>query len=363
MKIAFRVDASLSIGTGHVMRCLNLANALRDLGNECIFITKNHPGNYISIIKSFRFETFILKTLLPYSDSYLRDDREWLGGDQVDDALNSADLCALSNFIPDIVIVDHYSIDCVWEQLFKEKLLNIKIVVIDDLCNRDHLSDLLIDSTLGRIEDEYKNRVPEYCELLLGTKYALIKPDFSVLRKQAIEKRENNLITAPKVLITMGGVDMDNVTGLLLSIMDDVVSDDLECITVILGINNPHIEKIKSYSKIAKHKINVKINIDNMPEVMLKHDIAIGALGSTTWERATLGLPTINIAIAPNQLIIVNKLREHGMIVFDSPHFTPEDFIVTWESLKLHYSKFVQHSLELCDGDGLNRVVQRILKI
>lgn len=363
MKIVFRVDASLSIGSGHVMRCLNLANALKKLGNECVFITKEHPGNYISQIQLLEFDTFIIENSTIYNRDYIRSESEWLGGSQQDDALMSIKLCEMNGFSPDIVIVDHYSIDASWEIIFKGKYPYIKMIVIDDLCSRQHQCDLLIDSTIDREQKDYENLTPSNCQFLLGTQYSLIKQDFELLRNKAIEKRTHEIITPKKILVTMGGVDMDNVTARVLSMLNEISDNDIEVITVILGTNCPHKDEILSLAQKSHLNIQVKININNMPEEMLEHDIAIGALGSTTWERATLGLPTINIAIAPNQFVIVDKLKKHGFIVLESSNFSERSFSYAWKNLRIHYSDFVDRSLKLCDGRGLHRVVNHIMEL
>ncbi|TDN55629.1 UDP-2,4-diacetamido-2,4,6-trideoxy-beta-L-altropyranose hydrolase [Scandinavium goeteborgense] len=363
MKVAIRVDASLSIGTGHVMRCLNLANALKDKGYRCVFITKRHPGNLIEEIKSSNFDAFVLDTQTVQSRTYLRNETDWLDGSQEDDATQAIELCHLNEFIPDIIIVDHYAIDCRWEDTFKYGCPKVKLITIDDLCNRNHSCDMLIDSTLERQQIDYKDLVPDNCQYLLGTQYALLKHEFELLRCKAVNKRSKAISSPMKVLITMGGVDMDNITSKVLSSLEQVSSEDIDVITVILGSNCPNINSIKEHIKCSKHKIDIQINIKNMPEVMLDHDAAIGALGSTTWERATLGLPTINIAIASNQLVVVDKLKKHGFIVFESPSYSAETFLSSWEELKSHYSEFVIRSFNLCDGGGLNRVVEAITKL
>jgi UDP-2,4-diacetamido-2,4,6-trideoxy-beta-L-altropyranose hydrolase len=363
MKVAIRVDASLSIGTGHVMRCLNLANSLKNKGCHCVFITKKHPGNLIEEIKASNFDIFVLDTQTVHSGTYIRNETDWLDGNQEDDASQAIELCHVNEFIPDIIIVDHYAIDSIWEDAFKYSYPNVKLIIIDDLCNRNHSCDMIIDSTLERQQIDYKDFVPDNCQYLLGTQYALLRHEFELLRCEAVKKRSKEIASPMKVLITMGGVDMDNITSKILSNLEQINSKDIDVITVILGANCPNIDSIKEYIKFSKHKIDIQINIKNMPEVMLDHDAAIGALGSTTWERATLGLPTINIAIASNQLVVVDKLKRRGFIVFESPSYSAEAFLSCWEELKSDYSEFVVRSFNLCDGGGLNRVVEEITKL
>lgn len=362
MKIAFRVDASLSIGSGHVVRCLTLADALRKKGAHCVFITKAHPGNLIELIKSRSFDVFIIPTGPDSGEEYIQNEKFWLGGTQRDDAIKSIDLCKSNNFTPDAMITDHYSLDDSWEKIFQSHFPEAKIIVIDDLCNRKHECYLLIDSTLERQSVEYKPFVSSECILLMGTDYALLREDFAQLRSLAYEKRKN--IASPrKVLITMGGVDINNITGALLKRISNNIDTQIDLITVVLGVSCPHKDEIIRIAKECKFNVEVLININNMPQVMLENDIAIGALGSTTWERAVLGLPTINLAIAENQLVIVEKLIDKGFIVFSDTDFSEEDLSCAWHKLQDEYQELVARSFALCDGAGLQRVVTSLCKM
>ncbi|HCM9256296.1 UDP-2,4-diacetamido-2,4,6-trideoxy-beta-L-altropyranose hydrolase [Enterobacter cloacae subsp. cloacae] len=362
MKIAFRVDASLSIGSGHVVRCLTLADALRKKRAHCVFITKAHHGNLIELIKSRSFDVFVIPGEPDSSEEYIQNEKFWLGGTQRDDALKSIELCKTNNFAPDVLITDHYSLDDSWEKIFQCHFPEAKIIVIDDLCNRKHECYLLIDSTLERQSAEYKPFVSSECILLTGTDYALLREDFAQLRSLAVEKRKNT--SSPrKVLITMGGVDINNITGALLKKISNSIDTQIELITVVLGANCPHKDEIKRIAKECKYDVEVLININNMPQVMLENDIAIGALGSTTWERAVLGLPTINLAIAENQLVIVEKLMDKGFIVFSNTEFSEEDLSSAWRKLHGEYQDLVARSFALCDGAGLQRVVTSLCKM
>ena len=362
MKIAFRVDASLSIGSGHVVRCLTLADALRKKGAHCVFITKAHPGNLIELIKSRTFDVFIIPKEPDSSEEYIQNEKFWLGGTQCDDAIKSIELCNSNNFVPDALITDHYSLDDSWEKIFQSHFPEAKIIVIDDLCNRKHECYLLIDSTLKRQSAEYKPFVSPECILFTGTNYALLREDFAQLRSLAVEKRKN--IASPrKVLITMGGVDINNITGALLKKISNSIDTQIDLITVVLGVSCPHKAEIKRIAKECRFNVEVLINVNNMPQIMLENDIAIGALGSTTWERAVLGLPTINLAIAENQLVIVEKLIDKGFIVFSDTDFSEEDLSCAWRKLQDEYQDLVARSFALCDGAGLQRVVTSLCKM
>lgn len=361
MEIYFRVDASISIGTGHVIRCLNLAQELSLNGAKCSFITKSHPGNLITEIVEKGYRVFIIK---PVDDEKVYSDKEneWLGDTQKNDAIKSIDILSIANAEPDVIIADHYAIDYEWEQVIKEKYPSAKLIIIDDLANRKHVCDLLIDTTLERDIYDYKRLIPPYCQTLLGTKYSLMNKSFHLQRDKALEYRIKT--TSPrKVLITMGGVDMFNITGKALNIINRFFAKDLDLITVVLGKNCPHIASVKIIARSMLCETNVLINTDKMPELMLSHHASVGALGGTTWERCVLGLPSINLSIANNQKVLIDKLKSKGLITISDLDFTDEEFNESWEMLKYNYKEISLRSFNLCDGLGLKRVAEKIKSI
>ncbi|EOQ2162455.1 UDP-2,4-diacetamido-2,4,6-trideoxy-beta-L-altropyranose hydrolase, partial [Escherichia coli] len=137
MKVFLRVDSSLSIGSGHIIRCINIATMLRKMGAECIFITKNHKGNIISKIRQADF-LFEVMSVLEEPEYYISNEKEWLNGRQSDDAVQFSSLLSQYSQKPDIIIVDHYSLDSEWEIIVKQNFPQARLVVIDDLCNRKH---------------------------------------------------------------------------------------------------------------------------------------------------------------------------------------------------------------------------------
>lgn len=360
MEIFFRADASLSIGTGHIVRCSNLADKFRSLGYKCIFITKDHYGNLNDNLLNRGYEPLIITA--NQNIEYVEKDKEWLGGSQLDDAVETIKLITKKNISPKLIIVDHYSIDSEWEGLIKEKFPKCLIVVIDDLCNRNHISDILIDTTVERNIEDYTGLIPQHCLTLLGTRYSLLKPEFFLLRSSATKKRFATN-SPKKLLITMGGVDALNVTSRVLNAINNSFVKDVEQITVVLGTNCPHINTIKAKSLEMHCKTTVLINADNMPELMLNNDASVGALGGTTWERCVLGLPTINMAIAENQKVLINKLQRNGFITINNIDFSDEELNSAWINLKKNYLSLSKKSFELCDGLGMDRVVARIESI
>jgi UDP-2,4-diacetamido-2,4,6-trideoxy-beta-L-altropyranose hydrolase len=361
MNVFLRTDSSLSIGSGHIIRCLNLAKALKKTGAQCLFISKDHRGN---ILEKIREENFPLKviTVPETSNHYIRDEKSWLNGSQTDDAEQFIALVTESGIAPDIVIVDHYSLDHEWEARVKARFPAARLVIIDDLCNRPHCSDLLIDQTFQRSADEYALLNNNNGKILAGTKYALINPDFSKLRNQSIA-RKDHLILPKKLMLTMGGVDAHNVTGKILGFLEQLDFKNIEKITAILGAACPHNAEIKRLAEQSKYEIEVLMNVSNMAELMLEHDFAIGAMGGTTWERCVMGLPAVNVAIADNQNTIAKNLAEAGAVVLSADKLDCSLMNNALNHMISHYHDQRILAMSICDGQGLSRNIQEIVII
>lgn len=361
MKVILRVDSSLSIGSGHIIRCLNLATALRKAGAKCCFVSKEHHGNVIDKIEQSGFQVIVTSTS-NQSDDYIRDEKSWLNGIQSEDAEEFIILLKRHYTNPDIVIVDHYSLDHEWERIVKNHFSTTRLIAIDDLCNRPHFCDLLIDQTFRRDPYDYHGLNTNNAVILAGTEYALLDPKFSSLRKQSRIRKE--AILEPKTLmVTMGGVDAFNVAGQVLEYLEVGIFNQVEKITIILGSACPHDAAIRSQASKSKYKVDVLTNVTNMAELMLEHDFAIGAMGGTTWERCVMALPAVNIAIADNQKTIAKNLSEVGAIVLSADSFNENDLITSLKKLMTYYHDQRLLAMDICDGQGLFRVVQEIMLV
>lgn len=304
MKIIFRTDASLDIGTGHVMRCLTLAQALREHGANCCFICREHVGNLLNLIRQRGFEA----QALPMQDfSQVKSAKKnvqrervlahanWLGADRQIDANQTKN--AIGDTVVDWLIVDHYALDVRWEAALK--LHYKKLIVIDDLADRQHDCDLLLDQNLGRTEQDYAGLVSANCKVLVGPQYALLRPDFSELRQYSLDRRATPALK--HLLITMGGVDKDNVTGeVLAALTRNALPTDCR-ITVVMGPHAPWSTQVRKQAEQMLWPTEVLVNVVNMAKLMADSDLAIGAAGSTSWERCCLGLPTLLLVLADNQ--------------------------------------------------------------
>ena len=352
MKVVFRVDASLKMGTGHVMRCLTLAQILKENGVGVKFICRKHEGNLIDKIHLSGFNVQELEVLEETEVNNKLAHSHWLGATQQQDANDCIDILKVKK--TDLLIVDHYGIDEQWQEILKPYCE--KIMVIDDLADRKHLCDILLDQTFGRQQEDYLPLTPEYCEFLLGSQYALLRPEFSKWRPYSLERRRKPKFK--QLLINMGGVDIDNVTE---NILDELrmcsLPDDIN-ITVVMGAHAPHLESVKLKSNEFPYNVDVKVDVDNMAEIMSNIDIAIGAAGATTWERCCLGLPTIQIVIADNQNIIAKSLARSNAIKLLQNRKELSRIIKNATGWMASVSDIAR---QVSDGLGLMRVVSVII--
>ncbi|MDQ1362600.1 MAG: UDP-2,4-diacetamido-2,4,6-trideoxy-beta-L-altropyranose hydrolase [Pseudomonadota bacterium] len=296
--IVFRTDASLNIGTGHVMRCLTLAQALRERGAQCSFICREHPGNLLELIRQRSFQVFALPVAHFAEETEAQANpvhASWLGASWETDAEQT--LAVLHNSPVDWVIVDHYALDARWECSVRPACAHI--MVIDDLADRQHDCDLLLDQNLDRKVIDYARLVPDGCEILAGTEYALLRPEFAALRTYSLQRR--TAAQFKHLLITMGGVDKDNATGRVLDALKNSALPDDCYITVVMGPHAPWLEQVRDQAAQMSWKTKVLVNVQDMAALMAESDLAIGAAGTTALERCSLGLPTLTLVLAENQ--------------------------------------------------------------
>lgn len=316
MRVAFRVDSSLDIGAGHVMRCLTLAGALRNEGVVCQFLSRTLPGHLIETIRGHGFPVEVLSDSTAPQEATLPDgpgpaNAAWLGTHWAHDARQS---CAVLEASPvDWLIVDHYALDARWESELRKYCR--RLMVIDDLADRGHDCDLLLDQNLGRAAADYAGLAPEGCDILAGPRYALLRPEFAALRSYSLARRAARS-RANRILVSMGGVDSSNATGRVLEALEKY--DLLKEITieVVMGPTAPWLAEVRAHAARSRHAIHVHRNVDNMARLMADADVAIGAAGTTSWERCCLGLPTIVLALAENQKPVAQAVTAHGAAIF-----------------------------------------------
>ena len=315
MKVVyFRVDSSFLIGTGHVMRCLTLANELRQRGIDSIFICREHPGNLIDHIKKSGFEvrSLTLSKKIFFSsphdplDNMRENYQDWLGETWEKDSEQT--MSVLGDLRFNCLVIDHYGIDQSWERVFRDKV--DKIIVIDDLANRRHDCDILLDQNLGSQDADYSLIVPQETTLLIGPRYALLRPEFAQMRADSCARRVRSY--CKNVAISMGGVDRDDETSkMLLGLSLCKFPNDIE-VDVLLGRNAINIDSVQMSLSNFRHKVRLHIGTLNMAGILAKSDLLIGAGGTTVWEACCLGLPSILKITADNQHKSVSHLNKLG---------------------------------------------------
>lgn len=366
MKVAFRVDASLQIGTGHVMRCLTLAAVLQEVGAQCHFICREQPGNLIELIRQRGYAV----NALPASSRINIDDEPiaesqsnyatWLGMDWTIDAAQSK--VGVGETAVDWLIVDHYALDIRWEQMLRPMCRHL--MVIDDLANRAHDCDLLLDQNLGRDERDYDQFVPKSCTLLMGPHYALLRPEFAALREVSLRRRA--IPQFKHLLITMGGVDQADATSKVLEALKECPLPADLYITVVMGQHAPWLEQVKYVSAQMPLSTEIKCNVENMAQVMAYSDLAIGAAGSTSWERCCLGLPSMIGVLADNQIFIADALQASGAaktFVVNEKMTTLRSVIGELADDPGEIARMSTCAANVTDGVGANRIAAALVNI
>lgn len=365
MKIALRADASLQIGTGHIMRCLTLADALRERGADCHFLCRAHEGNLIEFIRTKGHSIHALP-LAPTAAGFPANDSDnvapahhlWLGATQAQDI----DACAtiLATLRPDWLVVDHYALDARWERTLAPHYR--KLLVIDDLADRPHACNLLLDQTFGRDAADYRPLVPADCRLLCGSQYALLRPEFAALRHYSLQRRAHPALH--ELLVTMGGVDKDNATEQVLQALR-TSSLPADCrINVIMGATAPWLNEVRKQAEDMPWQTQVLVGVSNMAQRMADSDLAIGAAGATSWERCCLGVPTIMLMLADNQMKIAQGLVHLGAARLIAPtQNIPTQFNKLLSSLiddLAHLQHMSRSAAGIVDGTGIGTVLQEM---
>lgn len=354
--VAIRVDASTEIGSGHFMRSLTLANALKKEGRRCRFICRHLSGHLRDLARGYGHEVAFLRLRrrgavddLPHS--------HWLGCKQELDAQDS--VAALADGEWDWLIVDHYSLDVRWESEVQRPAT--KTLVIDDLADRQHNADMLLDQNLhSDMPRRYEGKVPPSCELLLGPRYALLRDEFRALR-DAVRTRSGPI---GRVLILMGGFDALNDTGKAIAAVARIRPRNFE-VDVVIGAEHPARQAIAADCK--RHNFSLHVQTTEVAGLMAAADICIGSCGSSSWERCSLGLPSICVIQGANQAVLAQALQERGAIINlgDSSDVTSQAIADVLVSIGADLGKLAsmsRASAALVDGEGTRRVCRRMVR-
>ncbi len=360
--IWFRTDASVRIGTGHVMRCLTLANTLADHGCNCHFICSNAPGNLVAQIRWQGFDCHLIPVADDYAVRESRDPSTWLPLSEREDA--DATLSLIGSRPADMIIVDHYAISRTWEELVRSKVATL--MVIDDLADRTHACDVLLDQNAGRVAADYDQLLPAGAERLIGSDFAMLRPEFLAWREPSRAYRRTP--SYKHVLVSMGGVDQDNVTGSVLEVLHNNPIDPAMDIRVILGPKAPWYREVMAQAASLSSPCTVLQGITTIAEEMSKADVMIGAAGSTSWERCCLGLPSIVMPVADNQIETAQHLDRLGVAMTCAVPSQDGHGLSLSSALALLSDPETRdamsaRALSLVDGKGAERVARHLLDI
>lgn len=356
MRIAFRVDSSAAIGTGHLMRCLTLAQRLREQGADVLFVMRDLPGAMLQRPELAGFECAVLP---PPSGGDCSDGlahSAWLGTDQATDARET--LAVLGNGV-DWMVVDHYAIDRQWHSVVRQRAA--KIMVIDDIADRSHDCDLLLDQNLQNVPDRYSKLVGPQCTTLLGPRYALLRQRFAELRSEALARQRGKL---GRLLVFLGGVDAAGATVLALNALAESGLDGLP-IDVVAGPANPAIAQIRAWCASRPNAELFEGEVE-LADLMLAADLSIGAAGSASWERCCMGLPTVVVTVAENQREGARAMAAAGAAIWagESGYIAEGDLAVilgVFGHCPGHLTSLSAAATKLVDGEGVSRVMSEII--
>lgn len=305
MIVVIRVDASTSIGSGHVVRCITLANALKKKGAEVLFVCRDYVGNAsVEIIRQGH-----ACKLLPRPQGYLNrvahgnSHEHWLGEPWATDLAQTKDV--LAGIKVDWLVVDHYGVDFRWES--GARSIAEKIFVIDDLADRRHECDALLDQNLvPEAEARYSDITPASCKLFLGPLNALLRQEFEAAR-QAVRPRAGEI---KNVLIFFGGADHNNMTGIAIDALANVAKTTLN-VDVVIAADHPFLKQVES--ACVQYGYICHVQTRRMADLMARADIAIGTGGISTYERLYLRLPAIIKALSFNQVAPLDYMSSIGL--------------------------------------------------
>ena len=340
--IAFRTDATGQIGTGHFMRCLTLAEALKKQRAQIRFVSRGLPTHLRDMLATKGMQLTTLDSETTESIDGDLAHAQWLGISQAQDA--QATIQALSDQQWDWLVVDHYALDARWESALRA--CTKQILVIDDIADRQHNCDVLLDQNFyDDMQTRYEGKVPAHCRQLLGPRYALLRDEFRKLREQ-VKPRTGEV---KRILVFFGGVDADNYTGLAIQALAAIGNKALH-IDAVIGAQHPYREQIQQACVEQRYVCHVQIT--RMAQLMAEADLAIGAGGTATWERCCLGLPALSLCVADNQRKQIADAAEAGLL------YAPSGAVDLIDLIRHHAKCLLENAplLKLISNTAMNAV-------
>lgn len=360
------------------MRCLTLADALSLRGVRSVFFSRTLSGGLTALLSESGHEICMLPQTGPVPDVSAGQYGAWLGTTEAHDAAEMCD--ALARFSGHrflTVIVDHYGLQGVWERAVRS-CSGLPIIALDDL-GRSHEADLLLDPTHGKTADDYRGLVPDHCLRLVGSDYALLRPEFqnarqaSLLRRSVMYPQDQPVRT---LLVAMGGADPDDALGFLLPELLGLARTAGFVVHALVGPAYAQSERIATMVRTYPERLVLHRNIRDVAALLVEMDLCIGASGSSTWERCCLGVPTVNIVIADNQRQIDALLSSRGILISggEYPGASPDGVSISgltaaqWIERRLRpvledcslLRRLSAAAAEVVDGAGTTRVVEAV---
>ena len=309
--IVIRTDASVAIGYGHVIRCLTLAEALRERRIAVSFVCREHKGHLCDLAEERGFAVSRLPA--PKEEAQSEETfshTAWLGAPWQEDAEGTQVAMEISGAKPDWLVVDHYALDSRWETALRPYAK--RLVVIDDLANRGHDCDALVDPTYGETAERYKGLVPTQAHYLCGSQYALLRPQFRLQRQSP--GRIIPPVEDSRVHMFFGGTDVGDYTIRFSRLLLSYVGGMRIC--AVLGRSCTQHNRLKLLATEYPGRFSWQTNVEDMAASMAGCDFALGAPGGATWERACVGLPAVYLAVSSNQAAILERLHLNGLCVY-----------------------------------------------
>ncbi len=350
LRVLIRADASATLGAGHVMRCLTLARGLIGRGDEVHFASRPLAPALARLVEAAGCSLHLLPP--PGAETRGEPDAGW-----ENDAAETGAVAEAIGAV-DWLVVDHYGIDCRWQQRLRHHAR--RLLVIDDLANRAHDCDCLLDMNQGRRAADYRSWVDPGCRLLLGPDYALIRPEFRRLREEAAAGTRK-FADVERVLVSMGGTDALDVTA---RVLDGIASAGLACaVDVVLTSAAPHLEAVRRQCHGFAGRCHLHVDVADMAALMAAADLAVGAGGSSSWERCCLGLPTLLVVTADNQRPGAEALCGAGAAVCLGNAEVVDAAVLAaalrdWTADVAGLRRMSERAAGICDGLGVERVLR-----
>ncbi|MFM2486772.1 UDP-2,4-diacetamido-2,4,6-trideoxy-beta-L-altropyranose hydrolase [Celerinatantimonas yamalensis] len=334
LKVLFRLDATSAIGTGHLMRCLTLAQAFitqakrSSVNISCGFYTQALPQALAEQLKLHGFEHLL--------------------ADRID-----ADIMPILNWQTDLLIVDHYGLDANWERQLYDQL---PILVLDDLADRSHCANWLLDQGPLRQAKDYQPQINVQCQLLLGCQYTLINPVFRQIRHASA-------FAFRRGFICFGGADPVHATLTTLHSLSQIKLAQHIDWQVVAGAANPDWQTLQSVAQHSTLRLHLHRHEPNIPAQLANADFAIGAAGGMTWERCCVGIPTLCVPIVDNQSFNAHVIKEQrlGELLSLTQLNEPATLEATLCRLRDDASGYLKRSQSLIDGLGASRLAHYLV--